>query len=107
MTDQELIDYTLKKLKKVPKKKRNCHLVTVLSLVLPDMKEFTARASIDGEITDKQMLPIIKGYPFRSIFYVPKFNKMLGELTNHQHEQINHRLKALKQLKPFLKTHCK
>lgn len=102
MTDQEMVDYTLEKLKDVPEKDRTCHMVCVVSLILPDMREFTVRASLDGTVTTKQMLPIEPGYPFRSIFYVPEFDKMLGELTAKEHKKINHRLKALNKLKCHL-----
>ena len=102
MTDQEMVDYTLETLKKVPSKKRTCRIVSVLSLILPDMQEFTVRASIDGIITKKQMLPIEDGYPFRAIFLVPEFDKMLGDLTTKENQQINHRIKALNKLKCHL-----
>lgn len=104
MSDQEMVDYTLEVLRNVPEHERTCHLVSVISLILsmPDRQTFTAKSSIDGFITQEQILPIESGYPFRSIFYVPKFKKMLGELTAEEHGKINHRLQALKQLKCHL-----
>ena len=102
MTDQEMIDYTLEVMKDIPEKDRTCHMVCVVSLILPDMREFTVRASLDGTITEAQMLPVEPGYPFRSIFYVPELDKMLGDLTADEHKKINHRLKALSKLKCHL-----
>ena len=102
MTDQEMIDYTLEVMKDIPEKDRTCHMVCVVSLILPDMREFTVRASLDGTITETQMLPVEPGYPFRSIFYVPALDKMLGDLTPDEHKKINHRLKALNKLKCHL-----
>ena len=102
MTDQEMIDYTLEVMKDIPEKDRTCHMVCVVSLILPDMREFTVRASLDGTITETQMLPVEPGYPFRSIVYVPALDKMLGDLTPDEHKKINHRLKALNKLKCHL-----
>jgi XTP/dITP diphosphohydrolase len=98
LDDQELLDYTLERLLDVPTEKRTAHLVVVLALVFPDGQEFTSQSSINGIITEKQMIPISEGFPFRSIFFVPQFEKMLGELSHEEHEAINHRLKALQLL---------
>ena len=38
------------------------------------------------------------GYPFRAVFIVDKYNKYYDELTEKEHQLINHRLKALKRL---------
>ena len=102
MTDQELIDYTLERLKNVPAEKRTCKFVTVLALVRPNKKVEFGFGSLAGIITEKQMIPIQNGYPFRSIFYVSRYKKMLGELSPAEHAEANHRHDALKQLKPFL-----
>ena len=104
MTNQEMIDYTLKILADVPKKDRTCRLVTAISLITPkpDFREFTSLSFLEGEITKKQMLPIEPGFPFKSIFYVSKFKKMLGELTAAEHRKIDHRLKAINKLKCHL-----
>ena len=96
MTDQELIDYTLERLKDTPENKRTAKLTSTVVLVFPDGRELIGTSSSEGIITDRPITPIIPGYPFRSIFYVPQFKKVLGELTPEQHEQIHHRVKALK-----------
>lgn len=103
MGDQELLDYTLERMQGIPAEQRAAHLVVVLALVFPDGREFTSQAAIDGLITEKPMIPIQEGFPFRSIFLVPQFGKMLGELSHEEHETLNHRLKALKLLITQLK----
>lgn len=90
MSDQEMIDMALKKLDGVPKEKRTAHLRTVG--VYHDGNNILHNdGSIDGYIVDKQTVPCEKGYPFRSIFWIPKFNKLYQDLTNEEHQQINHR----------------
>jgi len=98
MTDREMVDYALERLHNVPPDKRTCRLVSVLAFCQPGHEPIFGRGTIEGSISEKQMIPFEEGYPFRAIFYVPEFKKMLGELTVAEHEIINHRLKALKQV---------
>ncbi|MBU1131977.1 non-canonical purine NTP pyrophosphatase [Patescibacteria group bacterium] len=98
MSDEEMVDYTLERLNGIPTEKRTAHLVVNLALIFPDGREYSSEAAIDGVIADKQLIPIIKGYPFRSIFIVSGINKVYGELTEEEHRQYAQRVKALKNL---------
>lgn len=89
-TDQELIDLALSKLKDVPKNKRTAHLRTV-GVYYDGRNTLHIEGSIDGFIVAKQTEPCEKGYPFRSILLIPKFNKLYQDLTHEEHEEINHR----------------
>lgn len=90
MADQEMIDMALEKLKGVPTEKRTAHLKTVGAFY--DGKNIlTETAAIDGYIAERQTAECKPGYPFRSIFWIPKFNKLYQDLTHEEHEQINHR----------------
>jgi len=102
MTDEAMIDYTFLKLKDVPAEKRTCRLVSTLALCRPGQEPKFGRGTIEGSIVERQTIPIQPGYPFRSIFLVPKYKKMLGELTPAEHEEINHRFAALQQLKKYI-----
>jgi XTP/dITP diphosphohydrolase len=102
MTDQEMVDYTLKKLQGVPTPDRTCRLKVVLCLIMPNQDPIFTEGSIEGVMTDKQELPISEGYPFRSIFRVTKLNKLYGELTDEEHNQVSQRLKALNKLRTQL-----
>jgi len=53
---------------------------------------------IKGHIAKKSSGRPTKGYPFRALFVVEKYNKYYDELTDRQHHEINHRLIALKRL---------
>lgn len=96
-TDQELIDIAIEKLKGVPQEKRTAHLKTV-GVYYDGKNTLNVDGSIDGYIVEKQMAPCEKGYPFRSIFWIPKFNKLYQDLTHEEHEQINHRKIVYNQL---------
>lgn len=104
MTDQELIDETLKRLKDVKKEDRGAQFRTVVALAAPDSGVCnTVEGIMRGYITEEPSPKIIKGFPFRSIFYVPKFGKLLVDLKEEEKRQILHRSEALNQLKPYIK----
>lgn len=90
-TDQELIDIALTKLKGVPREKRTAHLRTV-GAYYDGKNMLTETAAVDGYIVEDKPDRCEKGYPFRSIFWIPQFNKLYQDLTEEEHQKINHRL---------------
>ena len=102
MTDEEMIQSVIEKMRNIPKDKRTCHLVGVIALVMPDGKVYTQWAQIDGLVAQKPTDKRLAGYPYRSFFYLPQFKKFYLELTDEEHEKINHRKLALLKLKPHL-----
>jgi len=102
MTDEEMIQSVMEKMKKVPPDKRTCRLVGVIALVMPNGKIYTERAQIGGVVAEKPTDKRLNGYPYRSFFYLPQFKKFYIELTDEEHEQINHRKATLLKLKPYL-----
>lgn len=91
MSDQELIDYALERLKGIPLQKRTANFSVCLALVFPDKKEYTTEAKSYGLILEKQQTPITPGYPFRSIF-----------LSTESNTKLHHRQQALEKLKRYL-----
>jgi XTP/dITP diphosphohydrolase len=98
-SDDELIKYTLERLKNVPKGKRIAYLQVCLCFFDPKTKKiFFEEEKIEGFIAKKPSGKKTFGYPFRALFMVKKFNKYYEELNKEEHQQINHRLAALKKL---------
>lgn len=98
-TDEELIQYTLEKLKDYHGNDRTAYLQTCITFYDPKTKvSFSETAQIKGYIADFASKKRIIGYPFRAVFIVQKFHKYYDDLTDKEHEEINHRLKALKRL---------
>lgn len=98
-SDEELINYTLERLKNVPKEKRTAYLQVCLCFFDPKTKKiFFEEEKIEGFIAKKPSGKKTFGYPFRALFIVKKFNKYYNELTKKEHQQINHRLIALNRL---------
>lgn len=90
MKDQEMIDTALEKLKGIPMEKRIAYLKTV-GAYFDGKNILTETAAIDGYIVEEQIAKCEPGYPFRSIFWIPQFNKLYQDMTHEEHEQINHR----------------
>ena len=107
-SDQELIAYTLKRLENVPLEKRVAYLQTCLCFYLPSQFKLSEKENkqrfffetekIKGYIAQKPSNKPTNGYPFRALFVVEKFNKYYDEITDKEHQQINHRLIAIKKL---------
>lgn len=104
-SDEELINYTLKKLNNFSKEQRVAYLITCVSFYNPINKDyFFQQKKIKGYIAEKPSGKPTEGYPFRALFIVEKFNKYYDELTEKEHQEVNHRLKALTRLLPFVKN---
>lgn len=102
-TDQELIDYTLKRLKGVPWDKRGAQFRVILALAISGKKILNFEGKKRGIILTKPRGKLIPGYPFRSIFYLSKYGKSFNQLSFKQEIKIGHRQKPIKKLIPILK----
>lgn len=104
-SDEELIQYTLDRLKDIPEGKRGAQLRLVLALVLPSGEVLTAEEKVRGVIPIKASEVRHKGFPYRSLLFLTEINKYYNhdELTPTETETYNHRKKALEILKPIIK----
>lgn len=80
MGDQEVIDYCLYKMRNIPNGKRGAQFRTVIALASPDNPIETFDGILRGEILEKPIPLKIEGFPFESIFYIPKWKMILGEV---------------------------
>lgn len=96
-TDEELIAYTFKRLAPYPHKEdRRCYFEVCLTYMDED-KTVQETGRTEGYIADKVYMDVpTKGFPFRAIFRVG--GKYYEELTQEQHEILNHRDKAIQKL---------
>lgn len=94
-TDEELVTFTLEKLINVPLSNRRAQLTTCLCFFDPSSNEsIFEQESVDGHIALKPLKNWTKGYPFRALFIVNRYNKYYDQLNRKEHEEINHRRKA-------------
>lgn len=96
-TDQELISLAITRLSRIPWEQRQASLITV-GAFHDGIHTLTQSGSIDGYITKSQTERCRLGYPFRSIFWVPEFNKLFSQLSEEEHDRVNHRKKVYEAL---------
>ena len=99
----------IERLSGVADEQRTARFVCAIAAVLPDGKELTTRACIEGRIGYEEKGS--HGFGYDPIFYVPEFDKTTAELTEEEKNQVSHRGKALRLMKEELKryedTDCK
>ena len=93
----------ISRLEGVPDEKRTARFVCAIAAVLPDGRELTTRATIEGRIGYAEQGE--NGFGFDPIFYVPEFGKTTAELSEEEKNQVSHRGKALELMKEELKKH--
>ncbi|MBI2074377.1 MAG: non-canonical purine NTP pyrophosphatase [Candidatus Levybacteria bacterium] len=105
-SDQELLGHMLKVSKELPDSNRKAFFKTVISFALPNGKVWSVKGEVEGIIVSQPHQKLIKGYPYRSFFYLPKIKKFYheSELTNDEQKIYNHRYKAIQKLKLIIKN---
>lgn len=103
-TDEQILKYMLDVSKKLPENNRKAFFRTVISLAMPSGKVWSAAGEVEGIIAKKPYPKLLKGYPYRSFFYLPKIKKYYHEdqLDPEEEKEYNHRHKAIQELKPIL-----
>jgi XTP/dITP diphosphohydrolase len=100
MTDDEIIDYTLSRLKGVPYEQRTAQLVCGMALGRKNDYVVTFSSSIEGVILEEPNSKVEprEGFPFRKLFYVPEADGMLGEFENGADTLLTHRQQSFKKV---------
>jgi len=101
LSDEEIVKDIIERMKDVPDGKRDCKLTVALALSTP-FGIMTSFSSINGVVPPKAADKIIPGYPFRSLMYLPNYNKYHVDLTPQEDELTNHRLAALDKIKDIV-----
>lgn len=103
--DEELIQHALLRLKDVPIEKRGAQLHLVIAFATPDGKTYTSEGAIRGVIPFKDAPYRRKGFPYRSLLYLPQLKKFYNhdELTEEENTKYNHRKIAVEQLIPIIR----
>ena len=93
----------IQRLEGVPDDKRTARFVCAIAAVLPDGRELTTRAAVEGRIGYEEKGE--HGFGYDPIFYVPKFHKTTAELTEEEKNQVSHRGQALQRMKEELEKY--
>lgn len=104
-SDEELIEHLKQVSKTLPADNLGARFVDVISFAFPDGRVWSNGGELRGIIKYNPKLKILKGYPFRSFFYIPEIKKYYheNELTHEEERVYNHRYKALVKIKEIIK----
>lgn len=106
MSDQEIVDYTLKRLKKVTLQKRTAHFRTVLAIAQKGRSTHTVEGKLSGQILTAPIGSMREGMPFWQIFYITELKMTLGQFhkksIEYQLEHPTHREKAIQAAVAYL-----
>ena len=75
----------IQRLEGVPEEQRTARFVCAIAAVLPDGRELTTRAAIEGRIGYDEKGK--NGFGYDPIFYVPEFGKTTAELTEEEKKE--------------------
>ncbi len=89
------------RLEGVPEEQRTARFVCAIAAVLPDGRELTTRATVEGRIGYGEKGQ--GGFGYDPIFYVPELGKTTAELTEDEKNEVSHRGKALRLMKEELR----
>ncbi len=119
-SDEELIEYTIERMRGVPLDQRSASMQVVEAFVLPpagaqihesaieqganhsqqsvlfrDSPVTIGFGAINGRIAENASTSRDPGFPFRSVFYLPELGRYYHELSVAEHDAFNHRQVAL------------
>lgn len=104
-TEEDLIAHMRKVAKELLDANRKAWFKVVITVALPNGKVWSMPGEVEGIIAREPHRNLLKGYPFRSFFYLPKAKKYYheSELTSDEMKLYNHRWKAVEKLKAIIK----
>jgi XTP/dITP diphosphohydrolase len=98
--DRKNIEKLLMLLKDIPKQKRTARFVCCLCLASPQKVLAETRGEVEGIIIDKPAGD--NGFGYDPVFFVPKLNKTVAQLSSEAKNAISHRGSAIHKLEPLI-----
>lgn len=112
MTDEEIISYTIERMKGLVGEDRRARFKTVLCMIKIDgggtiHKPVMSEGTLDGSILEIPNEMRIPGFPFESLFFVDEYKMLLGDLHNLSDKDkskglFNHRERAIEKAIPII-----
>jgi XTP/dITP diphosphohydrolase len=110
MTDQEIIDYCIKRMENVPIHGRFAQFRTVLAVSSKGQKTKIFDGILAGHIVEEPTPLKIEGFPFESLFFSKEYDLMLGDIHELSIENkiekkiFTHRERAINSSLVYLKS---
>ena len=88
-------------MKNVLEDQRKCKLSVAIALSTP-YGIMTSFSDVVGTIPLKPSEKRLAGYPFRSLIFLPSYNKYYIDITDEEDEVLNHRRHALEKIQDMV-----
>lgn len=92
-SDDERIDKLLGLLQGLPEEKRKAKFVCDMVLYISSSEQVSVQGEVEGYITTKRIGN--NGFGYDPIFYLPKYDKTMAEVSLEVKNKISHRARAL------------
>lgn len=93
-SDEARTQFLLENMKDVPDDRRTARFVSVVTCVLPDGRQVSARGTVEGIITYAPSGE--NGFGYDPVFYVPQLGRTFAEASPEEKNAISHRGEALR-----------
>ena len=98
-TDEDIIQKVIEKLKGIPENERTGKFKVVLTVYFPTERETVSVEGVNPIIIPENPSPLrIPHFPYRSVMFLPKYNKFYAELSEQELKEVDHRARACKEL---------
>jgi XTP/dITP diphosphohydrolase len=110
MTDEEIVEYCLERMKEIPDGKRDAHFRTVIAVAKSGASTKTFSGILPGRILTEPIALRFEGLPFQPLFFASEYKMMLGEISSLPIEEkikaniVTHRERAVTAALPYLAT---
>lgn len=102
-TTEQIMRFTLEKLKDVAPPNRTATFQTVAVLIAPDGTPSTFTGAVKGVLLTKPRVPFQPKMPYSSLFVPDGQPKVWAEMKVDEENEVSHRGKAFRQVKEFIK----
>ncbi len=93
-SDEARTQFLLENMKNVPDDQRTARFVSVVTCVLPDGRQVSARGTVEGIITHAPSGE--NGFGYDPVFFVPQLGRTFAEASPEEKNAISHRGEALR-----------
>jgi XTP/dITP diphosphohydrolase len=103
--DHRLAEEVIRRMAGVQPARRTARLRAAAVLAYSDLgviRETVAEAALEGVIPDRRYHEVRKGFPYRSVLYLPERGRYLAEMSDDEAAQLSQRRILVEQLAPEL-----
>ncbi len=101
-SDDDLVDKLLNELDGVEESKRTAYFECVIAIIDDHGEEHFFSGRCEGTISTQRKGN--NGFGYDPVFFIPKLDKTMAELTESEKNDVSHRSKAMKQAIRFIDT---